>query len=76
VGIRIIEGENKKMKVEIKVQVLVDKIEEIRKNEIMFQHTMKSTDPNWLFMQGKITSLDKEEYKKIEGMAGVNYPGR
>jgi len=50
------------MKVEIRVQRLVDKIEEIRKNEIEFQHTMKSTDPNWSFTEGRITSLTNVLY--------------
>jgi len=42
---------------EINIKAFVNKINEIRTNEIKFQHTMKSTDPNWIFLEGRITSL-------------------
>jgi len=56
---------------ELNIKTFVDKIEEIRTSEIKFQHTIKATDPYWIFLEGRITSLTNILYwyygKKTKG---------
>ncbi len=56
---------------ELNIKALIDKIEEIRVSEIKFQHTMEANDPNWIFLEGRITSLTNILYwyygKKAKG---------